>query len=160
LIIAYAQAADKQGVDAASNGRTVSPKEASFVALREKATDLNFSTSPHRVGNAEVRYGNKIVRIEIVDNAEGSLNVSPVVLVASIADLLGGIDLATRLAADSVSAIGRTVDSASIAAGFEEGERLHRSFRTRRYVAAAVAVTLVAGVVIWLSRGASGPWSR
>jgi len=64
--------------------------------------------------------------------------------------------LRLRLAADSVSAIGRTVDSASIAAGFEEGERLHRSFRTRRYVAAAVAVTLVAGVVIWLSRGSLG----
>lgn len=160
MIIAYAQSADKQGVDAASDGRTVSPEDASFVALRKKATDLNFSTSPHRVGNAEVRYGNKIVRLEIVDNAAGSIDTSPVVLVASIADLLGGIDLATRRAVDSVSAIGLTVDSAIITAGFKEGERLHRSFRTRRYVAAAAALTLVAAVVIWLSRGASGPWSR
>jgi len=96
-LIAYAQSADKQGVDAASDGRTVSPEEASFVALREKATNLNFSTTPHRVGNVEVRYGNQIVRLEIADISEGSLNVSPIVLVASIAELLRGIDPATRL---------------------------------------------------------------
>lgn len=160
MIIAYAQSTEKQGVDAASGGRMIPPEDAGFVALREKATGLNFSTTAHRVGDVEVRFGAKIVRLDVVQNADGTANESPVVVVADIADLAGGIDRAARVAVDSVAAIGRIVGPASIAAGFEEGERLHHSFRIKRYVATAAAAALMAALAIWVSRGAPGPWSR
>ena len=169
MIIAYAQAADRQGIDAAANGLAVAPDEPIFAALRERAITLNFTTTPHQVGEVEVRYGRGLVRLELKGTDGGQFRSSPIVVVVDAADLGDGGVTAARLAIETVSAIGRQCDVGIIEAGFVLGERQHRSIRTKRRVVSAVSMALIVVTIAWVARscasaddiiGSAHSWSR
>ena len=72
IVAAYAQASDRQGVDAAMNGAIVDSANERFVALRRKAMALNLEATFTRVDEVEVRLGKGIVRFQFDgDDFEG-----------------------------------------------------------------------------------------
>ena len=169
MIVAYAQAADRQGLNAAVYGRLVAPDEASFAELREKAVSLNFATTPSRVGDVEVRYGKGLMRLEFKGTDTGSATSSPIIVVTDAAEVLHNRENAVRRVMESVAAIGRQCDAQVIEAGFAVGERLQRSIRTKRRVATAVSTALITVALVWLVRScatseniftSAGSWSR
>lgn len=157
MIVAYAQAAARQGIDAALNGVLVAANEPTFALLREKAVTLNLEGTPDTSGLAEVSCGRGVVRLELLGAEDGAANLSPIVVVAEVADLLQHRAEALQLALQSVARIGREVDAAAVANGFEAGERLYHSARTRRRVAAVVALALIAATIVWIARGCAAP---
>lgn len=169
MIVAYAQAADRQGLDAAVDGEAVRADEPRFAGIREKAVALNLAKSPVHVGDAEVRFGNGIVRVELAGTDDPQGNLSPIVVVADAVDLSRGHPETMARAVASVDALGRACDLTALEAGFAAGERAYRSSRAKRRIAIAAAVTLLTVAVIWVARScaASGDvissassWSR
>lgn len=151
MIVAYAQAEDRDGVDAALNGKSVAATEPDFTRLREKSSELNIAAVPHRIGDVAVRYGKGIVRLEFSGADDGSRALSPVVLVADISEVLRDRKAVVSRAVESVAAIGRRADSDVIEVGLAEGERLHRSVRLRRVLMFAFIATLATAGIVWLS---------
>lgn len=151
MISAYAQADDREGINAAMNGRSVAPADEEFAKLREKSTMLNLAAPSHRVGNLDLRYGKGIIRLEFIGADDPRQELSPIVVVAEIAEVLQDPRAAARSAADSIHSIGRRCDVELIESGFALSDRLHRSARLKRVIASAVGSALVATVAVWLS---------
>jgi hypothetical protein len=152
VIVAYAQASDRQGLDAAVDGESVDANEPRFAKIREKAVALNLGKPPVHVGAVEVRHGKGVVRLELsgTDDSDGKL--SPIVVVADAVDLARGPrETATRAVA-SVSALGRACDVAALEAGFGAGDRAIRSSRAKRRIAIVAAAGVITVAVIWAAR--------
>jgi len=169
MIVTYAQATERQGVDAAMSGKAVASDDARFLALREKAVALNLASRAHRQGDVEVRYGKGIVRMEMPGGQQGTETASPIVVVADGAELRGDGRDFLRTVTDSLAAMGREGDSASIQGAFDLGAGLHRAALVRRRIATVVVVVLVTVAAVWLVRScasaaqlptSAGQWSR
>lgn len=169
MVIAYAQATNGDGLDAAVNGQRVEPEEVRFVGLREKSVALNLAASPHQLGKVEVKFGKGHVRLEFMGAEADASDLSPIVVVAEVAEVLQGRAAAVQRAVESVAALGRQCDEKILEAGFALAENLQESRRARRRIAIVAGFVLVAVAVVWLQRscaasgevlGSAGSWPR
>lgn len=122
MIVAYAQASDRQGVDAALDGVVVRVDEPRFAEMRKKAVALNLGKPSVRIRDVEVRYGHGIVRLELSGTDDPDSELSPIVVVAHV-DLVRGHSETARRAVESVAALARACDVAALDAGFALGAR-------------------------------------
>lgn len=150
MIIAYAQSASREGVDAAIDGKAVAFDSADFAALREKSVALNVAEPGRRIGDVDVRFGSGLVRLELPGSEANSTLISPIVVVADAESLRRPRTENVARAMDSIRAIGRKADVASLDVGLAEAERLARAGTKRRKVMIAVWTVLVALGVGWL----------
>lgn len=152
MVIAYAQATNGEGLDAAVDGQRVEPEQVRFAGLREKSISLNLAASPHQLGNVEVKFGKGLVRLEFMGAEADASDLSPIVVVAVVAEVLQGRATAVQRAVESVAAIGRQGDEKILEAGFAVAETLQEARRAKRRIAIVVGVALVAVAVVWLQR--------
>lgn len=151
MIVAYTQAEDRDGILAARDGRQVVPTDHAFSKLREVSTDLNVTSTVHRAGDVDVRYGKGIVRLELMGADDPDRVLSPIIVVAEVGDLIGGRATAVRTVVDSVAAIGRLSEADSISNGFAEGVKLHQARNRARRIGLTIGVVLLASIVVWIA---------
>lgn len=149
MIIAYAQSPSREGVDAAVDGQSVAFDSHDFAALREKSVVLNVAQPGRRIGDVDVRFGSGLVRLELPGSEEDASLISPIVVAADAVSLRRPHTENVARAMDSIRAIGRMADVASLEVGFAEAERLARAGTKRRKGTIAVCVALVALGVVW-----------
>lgn len=158
MIVAYAQASDRQGLDAAVDGRAVALEDAAFVSTRDKSAALNLRGKPQLVGGVEVRFGHGIVRLELPGSEDGAEPRSPIVVAIGDNELhAAASDLSGRVVG-TISAIGRFCDQAAIEMAIGAAERALRTRRTwaTLRVIAAIAIAAAGIAAIWVARTSTG----
>jgi|GEM_PF-2961874 len=152
MIAVYAQASERQGLDAALNGHPVSASDAAFLEIREKAVAVNLTQAAQEFDGGEVKVGRGVIRVELLMAVDGEAPVSSVVVVVESADLLRNQTLVAPLVTQSIAAIGRVARAEALNAGLALGEQLMRGSRTKRRVITAVALVALAVTAVVIAR--------
>lgn len=169
MVVAYAQASERQGLVAAVDGRFVPADDPRFVGIRDRAVALNLAKSPRTAGHVEVRQGKGVVRLELPGSDDPEGKKSPIVVVAELSDVARDSAGAVRRASESVRALNRECAVEDLEAGFEAAATAYRSTRTRRRLAIVALSAVVVLAIIWVARscaasgdvlGSAAPWSR
>ncbi len=158
MIAAYAQASDREGLDAALDGRAVALDYAAFVSARDKSAALNLRGKPHRVGNVEILYGRGIVRLELPGVEDDADSRSPIVVAIRDSELHADASALASRVTETISAIGRHCDQAAIELAIGAAHKKLRSRRTWVTIGVVTAMALVAfGIAaIWVARTSGG----
>jgi len=158
MIVAYAQAFDRQGLDAALDGRAVAIKDAAFIVARDKSTALNLRGKVHRVGNVEVRCGRGIVRLELPGAEDDAESRSPIVVAIGDSELQAGASALAGRVVETISAIGRLCDRAAIEAAIAAADKSLRAYRLwmKIGVIAVIALSALGFAAIWVVRTSGG----
>jgi hypothetical protein len=159
VIIAYAQATDRQGLDAAVNGEAVDQDHDGFTDLRERAKELNNQANSIRISGVELNYARGVARL-VLDGSDDEHGGSPITVVAKFDAVVKNPDEATRVAAASVRAIGRECDESAIRDALAMAVQLHDSYLTKRSILVAGGIAVVAGIVVTAAVIASSYLSR
>lgn len=146
MIVVYAQAADRQGLDSALNGMAVEDVNPEFIELRERGRSVALA-NPVQVGEVELRYSRGLARL-VFDDAEQDQDGSPITVVIDMNAAQSDPKQAVTAAVDGVRAIRRKADSEVIRAAFKVATEIHASALTRQRIVVAGCIAVVAGIVI------------
>lgn len=144
MVIAYAQSARAQSLDAAIDGDPARPSDPRFAELRRTAAGLNTAKPMVTVGSLRVSYGNRTVRMELHGSEEDATALSPLVIVARIDEILSDLQRVAALAIKSVEALDRSANEDLIVTGFTAGRNLYEAARARRRIIIATAAVAIA----------------
>lgn len=158
MIVAYAQASDRQGLDAAVDGRAVALENEAFVLARDKSASLNLRGKPQLVGSVEVRCGHGIVRLELPGSEDDAESRSPIVVAIGDDELHGNTTALAGRVVETISAIDRLCNQAAIEAALGAADVLLRSRRMWVKIGAVAAIALAAAglVAILVARTSAG----
>lgn len=137
-MLAYAQSASREGVDAALDGVVIAQADPRFSELRALSTEINVKAKPHLVGRVQVKVARGHVRLELPGSESDSAQLSPICVFTTAPDAANA-DVAVANATRAVTLIGRTVNADELRAGFAAAAQLVAAGR-RRTVAVVVAV--------------------
>lgn len=149
IAAAYAQASNRQGVDAAIDGTAVDSHSEPFFTLRGQAIKLNLEATASRVDGVEVRRGRGLLRLQFDGNESEGVPDSPIVILVRELALDGDREAAVQAASASVAAIGRNIGPDVIHRGLSEASRVRTVSRRRRRINVALAVGVAAGIAVW-----------
>lgn len=158
MIAAYAQASDRQGLDAAIDGSSVTLDNAAFVATRDKSASLNIRRKPQHVTGVQIRSGRGIIRLELPGSEDDAESRSPIVIAIGHDELRTDTDALVVRVVETISAIDRRCDQAAIAAAIKAATETLRARRTWARIGTVVAIALTAAgiVAIAVARTSTG----
>lgn len=154
MIAVYAQADDRQGVDAVLDGRRVHVEEPRFAALRSRAIRLNLRVPSLHFTGGRMWIGGRLFRLEFDGYREGDLVDSPIVVVFDRLRWAEGQSSET-LAEDvltSVAALGRSLDRETIGVALELATEFDRARQSRKNVLVGLGVVVI-GITVLMVAG-------
>ena len=146
MIATYAQASDRQGLEAAIDGVAIESIHAGFTAIRAKGQAVATAT-PVKVGGIDLRYARGIARL-VFDDTDDDRDGSPITAVVEMDRTNFDLDTAAATLVAGVHTIRRDVELEAVRAALQIAAGIHESFVTRRRMVIAGGIIVVAGVVI------------
>lgn len=146
MIVAYAQARGRQGLEAAVDGLAVEDVSPEFIEFRERGRAVAGSKHVY-VGNIEVRYSRGLTRL-VFDDTALNQDGSPITVVIDVNAAQNDFDETVSTAAKTVSAIHRSADKESLRAAIKIAIEIHKSYLMRRRIVIAGCIVVIAGIVI------------
>lgn len=158
MIAAYAQASSRQGLDVAVDGEEFGLDDRRFAALRAKGMGLNLKDASRVLEGVEVRFGAGVLRLDLVEDEEGSTDRSPAVVVVSVEELNSNSSETVRRIIATMNAIGRSssVDQieAAVVAGRQVAALRARNRIVISYAIAAVVIGVASVCIVRMWNGA------
>lgn len=142
MIVVYAQATDRQGIDASIDGIAVDAADPRFVGARQKSKAVNLKQAAAESRGVVIHIGHGIVRVQI-DPTETS-GGSRVVAVLPSAQLLNHRDDLAEKLTETAAAIDHPVELSQAEAAITLATRVVEAAERRKTLLLGLSLALVA----------------
>lgn len=150
MIAVYAQATERQGIDAAIDGSVIDANEAAFVDVRRMSRALNLKPEAGRAGGVGVHLGLGIVRLQI--DASTLEDRSRVIVVLPSPLVNGGGHRLVESVVQTAEAIDRYLEPSDVEAALSLATHLIQVEKSQRLIAMGASLCLLAvGLAVVLS---------
>lgn len=142
MIVVYAQATDREGIDAAIDSETVDAEDARFVHVRQKSKALNLKPVAAEANGIVVHIGLGVVRVQVDSSAAD--DGSRVVVVLPSVSLLERRDLLAMSVLQTAAAIGRYVEPPRVDAALSLATQVIQAAQRKRVLSLGLSLAIIA----------------